>query len=86
MGEQICAGLHSVRLSNCLHNSTLTIMLDYKVKLCDTTYMPDKLHVFIVNIASSSYLNILVINVYAMAVSPSVSHMQWKILRHREQK
>ena len=52
--------------------------------------MLDKLHAFVVNIiiytASLSYLNSLVINVYAMAVSPSVIYVHWKILRHREQK
>ena len=45
--------------------------------------MLDKLHAFVVNIASLSYLNCLVINVYAVAVSSSVSHVYRKILCQR---
>ena len=33
-----------------------------------------------------SYLNSLVISVYAVAISPSVNHVHRKISRHREQK
>ena len=61
-----------VRLSNCLHNSTLTIMSDYIVKLYNSIIMLDKVHVFDSQrdyTASLSYLNRLVINVYAVADS-----------------
>ena len=39
MGEQICDRIQVLRLSNCLHNLTLIIILDYTVKHYDTTYI-----------------------------------------------
>ena len=51
--------------------------------------MLDKLHAsdsYYIYIASLSYLNCQVIDVYSVADSPSVSHVQRKISSHTEQK
>ena len=78
----LCRITQVVRLSNCLYNLTL-IGLHSETK---QNYMLDKLHAFDSYTASLSYLNRLVIDGYAVADSPSVSHVQQKILRHKEQK
>ena len=51
MGEQICNRLtQDVRLSNCFHNSTLTVMSDGLHSKTIQYYMLNKLHAFVVNI------------------------------------